>query len=80
MKLIQIPLALVGQLVLVIVEFSEAMHLIVLPLSFVIATILIVKFTFAVPHPILLIAFVPAATLVFLHKELELFLVVCRIL
>lgn len=66
MELVQIPLPLVGQLGLIVVQFAMAMHFIVLPLALIVAAVLVVEFALSIPHAILLIPLVPASHLVLL--------------
>ena len=80
MKLIEIPFSLVCQLGLIVVELSLAVHLIILPLSFVEAAILVVELSLSISHSILLISLVPASNLVLLNNILRLLILSGRVL
>lgn len=58
------PIALVGQLATEIVEFTVAVHLVVLPMPLIIASILVIELAQSVPHPLTLKAFIATASLV----------------
>ncbi len=66
MELVVRPVALVGQLPALVVEFAPAVHLVLLPLAVVVAAVLVVELALAVPEPVFLEALVATASLVLL--------------
>lgn len=70
MELVICPVTLVGQLAPLVVEFAPSMHLIVLPLPVIVASILIVELPSTIPYSIFLVPFIPTATLILLHQKL----------
>jgi hypothetical protein len=64
MELVILPIALIGYLTILVVKFSETIHLILFPFTFIIPTIFVVKFSETMPHSVKFIAFVPTTLLI----------------
>jgi hypothetical protein len=69
-KLVLRPVPLIGQLSPFIVQPAESIHLVIFPLSLVVPSILIIKFSPAVAHAAALEAFVSTSSFIFFDDVL----------
>lgn len=72
MELVVCPVALVGELTALVVQFTPPVHLVTFPLAIVVAAVLVEKFATTMPQPILLEPLVLAPSLILLNNKLDL--------
>jgi hypothetical protein len=70
MKLILLPIALIGKFAPIIKQLAPAIHLVVLPFPLIIATVLVVELAVAIALVLGFVALVTGACLVLLGDEL----------
>lgn len=61
-KLIVIPVSLIGNLAILVMQFTDAVHFIIFPLANIITSIIKLKFSFSIFHSIFQKAFVSSST------------------
>lgn len=71
-ELVDEPVALVGQLVVGVVQFAEPVHVVVLPCSIIVRAFLVIELAFAISHVLHFFPFVATAVLILLDYVLSL--------
>ncbi len=69
MELVILPLALVGHDPAWVIEHSIALHFVILPLSFVLAPLLVYELSLTIAHPVLFLALITCPRTKFLDDK-----------